>query len=148
MTDKLYTKPTVAPSHPGSILRSGFVDQYNIRVETVAAMLGLTRVHLSRILNARAPVTPDIALKLETLTETPAAQWLAMQTKYDSYQMEQVQDFASYKQVVHQWLDSALLMQPRQRNEDVISQNLVAEATRLAKRLTVKKVQTLKSKIA
>ena len=59
MAKKIYRKKDCAPSHPGNILKSGFIEEYGLRIETVASLLGITRGHLSLIINGRNPVTPD-----------------------------------------------------------------------------------------
>ena len=63
MNDKNYKKVERAPSHAGRILKSGFIDEYGLRIDTVARLLGITRGHLSRIINEHTPVTPDVAIK-------------------------------------------------------------------------------------
>ncbi len=135
MVDKQYTQTKVSPSHPGSILRSGFIDEYDLPIETVASLLGIARGHLSRILNTHSPITPSIALKLEFLTETPASQWLAMQSKYDAFQMEQDQAFKNYEQTIRSWRSNSLLMPPQQRRQDVQNQELIKKVSALAKQM-------------
>ncbi len=139
MSKKTYTKPERIPSHAGRILKSGFIDQYELRIETVAELLGISRVHLSRIINARSPVTPDIALRLEILTKTPASQWLTIQSRYDSYMMEQEKDFKKYKETLNNWVTNSLPMQPEKRRADKKTQKLVMKASDIAKQLGKKK---------
>ena len=138
MSKKNYRKKERAPSHAGRILKSGFIDQYELRIETVAELLGITRGHLSRIINARSPVTPDIAIKLEILTQTPAAQWLSMQSKYDAYMMEQETGFKKYKQTLNNWVINSLPMQPEERRSDKKSLKLIVEASSLVKQISKK----------
>ena len=138
MTEKIYRKKNCAPSHPGQILKSGFIQEYGLRVETVANLLGISRGHLSRIINARNPVTPDIAVRLEILTETPASQWLAMESKYDTYMLEQNSEFKAYKEVLNTWICNSLPLQPKQRQVDPSTLSLVSKATEIAKRLNKK----------
>jgi len=138
MSKKNYRKKERAPSHAGRILKSGFIDQYELRIETVAELLGITRGHLSRVINARSPVTPDIAIKLEILTQTPAAQWLSMQSKYDAYMMEQETGFKKYKQTLNNWVINSLPMQTEERRSDKKSLKLIVEASSLAKQISKK----------
>lgn len=135
MTEKIYKKIARAPSHPGRVLKSGFVDQYGLRVDTVANLLGISRVHLSRILNAHKPVAPEIALKLELLTQTPASQWLALQSKYDMYMLEQGKGFKKYKKALNDWAAKSLPLEPEKRRVDKASLNLVAKVTKLASQI-------------
>jgi len=140
MSKKNYQKTKRIPSHAGRILKSGFIDQYGLQVQTVAKLLGITRVHLSRIINGHSPVTPDIALKLEILTQTPATQWLAIQSKYDAYMMEQEKGFNKYKQTLHNWVKNSLPMQPEKRRSDKKTKELIIEAEALAKQISNKKI--------
>ncbi len=139
MSKKVYKKPERTPSHAGRILKSGFIDQYDLRIETVAELLGIARGHLSRIINAHSPVTPDIAIKLEVLTKTPASHWLAIQSKYDIYMMEQEKEFIKYKEILDSWVNNSLPMQPEERRSDKKSQRLVIKASNIAKQLGKKK---------
>lgn len=139
MAKKQYRKLEREPSHAGRILKSGFLDVYELRVETVAGLLGMSRVHFSRILNGHSPVTPDLAIRLEILTKTPASQWLAIQAKYDAYQLEQQQGFITYKEVVNQWATNALPLQPDIRRQDDRTRQLTIEASALAKQLGSRK---------
>lgn len=138
MTKKIYRKKSGAPSHPGHILKSGFIEEYGLRIETIASLLGITRGHLSRIINARNPVTPDIAVRLELLTATPASQWLAMQSKYDTYMLEQNHEFKTYKKILNMWVCNSLPMQPKQRQVDPNTLSLVSKAAEIAKHLNKK----------
>jgi len=139
MSKKTYKKKECAPSHAGRILKSGFIEQYKLRIETVAGLLGITRGHLSRIINGHSPITPDIALKLEILTQTPATQWLTIQTKYDTYMMEQETGFKKYKITLNRWVANSLSLPPDKRHTDKKTQELVMKATELAKQINIKK---------
>jgi antitoxin HigA-1 len=138
MKKKTYKKPH-APSHAGQILKSGFIEQYSLPVATVADLLGITREHLSRILNGHMPITADLASKLELLTKVPASQWLTIQAKYDLYLLEKNTAFKEYKKILENWASSALLLQPQKRRGDKKILALVAKASELAKHLGRKK---------
>jgi antitoxin HigA-1 len=135
MTKKVYKKTERAPSHAGEILKSGFIDQYDLSILTVSDLLGITREHLSRIINGHTPVTPDIASKLEILTKTPASQWLSIQAKYDTYIMQQSAEFKKYKQTLESWISGSLPLSPSIRRADKKTLALVARAAELAKHL-------------
>ena len=138
MSKKIYSKKEVAPSHPGAILKSGFIEQHSVNIETVADLLGLTRGHLSRIINERAPITPDIAIRLEILTQVPAHQWLSLQAKYDAWILEHKKEFTSYKETLDSWRSNALRLVPSARRDDKKSKDLVSKASTLAKKITRK----------
>ncbi len=133
MAKKIYKKIERTPSHAGEILKSGFIDQYELSIVTVSDLLGITREHLSRIINGHTPVTSDIAAKLEILTKTPASQWLAIQAKYDSYVMEQNADFKKYKETLEAWTSDSLTLLPGERRKDKKTLALVAKASELAR---------------
>lgn len=132
---KIYKNKEVAPSHAGAILKSGFIEQYDLKISMVASLLGLTRGHLSRIINGRAPVTPDIAIRLEILTQMPASQWLSIQAKYDSWILENKQEFTAYKKTLNSWLSASLPMLPNIRRDDKKCNDLVEKAALLAKEI-------------
>jgi len=140
MSNKTYKKIERAPSHAGRILKSGFIDQYNLNIETVAELLGVTRVHLSRIINGHSPVTSDIAIKLEMLTETPANQWLSLQAQYDAFLLEKDKGFQRYKEAIGKWILSSLDKTPVERRKDEKTRELVKKASILAKQLGQKAI--------
>ncbi len=75
------------PPHPGELLKE-YID--GISVTDVAKKLGVSRVTLSRILNGKASITPEMAVRLsELLNNTTPKLWLGMQADYDLWQIEQ-----------------------------------------------------------
>lgn len=76
------------PAHPGKVLKEFIAD---FTVTEIAQRLGITRVTLSRILNEKAPITPDMAIRLSQLLETSSQFWLNLQSQYDIWQLEQRQ---------------------------------------------------------
>lgn len=78
------------PAHPGKVLKEYIQD---FTVTEIAQKLGVTRVTLSRILNEKAPITADMAIRLSQLLNTTANFWLNMQTQYDLWQLEQRSEY-------------------------------------------------------
>ena len=74
------------PAHPGEVLKEWLE---GISVTEAALKLGITRAHLSRILNAHAGISADMALRLADALGTSAESWLQMQLNYDLWQAEQ-----------------------------------------------------------
>jgi len=71
------------PPHPGEFIREVYVAPFEISVRHVAESLGVSPSTLSRILNGKSNVTPEMALRLsKTLGRSPES-WLAMQDQYD-----------------------------------------------------------------
>jgi antitoxin HigA-1 len=72
------------PAHPGEVLRE-FLPQ-DMTITEIAERLGVSRVQLSRLLNARAAMTADMAIRVSLLTRTSAESWLTNQVQWDLWQ--------------------------------------------------------------
>jgi addiction module HigA family antidote len=68
------------PAHPGTVLREYLG---GIKVAEAASRLGVTRAHLSRVLNGHAGVSAEMSLRLSAALGTSPEFWLKMQTNYD-----------------------------------------------------------------
>ena len=79
--------PMKKPNHPGDIIRE-CLDELKITVTEGAKALGVTRATLSRILNARASVSPEMAVRLEKALGSSAGFWLRLQLNYDLAQIQ------------------------------------------------------------
>ena len=77
------------PPHPGELLREEVIAELGLSVTETADRLGMSRVALSRVLNGRAAISPDLALRLEMAGVSTARAWLAMQVNYDLAQARQ-----------------------------------------------------------
>jgi addiction module HigA family antidote len=81
------------PPHPGETLRDDVLPALGITITEDARQLGVTRVALSRILNGRAAISPDMALRLEAWLGaergSSAELWLGQQMAYDVWQARQ-----------------------------------------------------------
>ncbi len=76
------------PPHPGEVLRDGVFTDTDLTVTGFAERLGITRVMLSRVLNGKAGISADMAVRLATALGTSAEMWLHMQANYDLWQAE------------------------------------------------------------
>jgi addiction module HigA family antidote len=80
------------PPHPGETLREDVLPALGLSVTDAAEQLGISRVSLSRVLNGRTGVSPEMALRLERWLGVDhggrAAVWLGMQSAYDLWQAE------------------------------------------------------------
>lgn len=74
------------PPHPGLLVREYMGD---MSVTEAAERLGVTRAALSRILNAKAAISADMAVRLSILFNTSSQLWAAMQMEHDLWQAEQ-----------------------------------------------------------
>lgn len=77
------------PPHPGEILREEVLAPLKLSVSEAAVRLGMSRVALSRVLNCRAAISPDLAVRLERAGVSSARVWLGMQGAYDLWQAQQ-----------------------------------------------------------
>ena len=80
------------PPHPGEILRELCLEPLGISVTAAAKSLGVARKTLSSILNGRAGISPEMAIRLSIAFETSAESWLNQQSQYDLWQAEQKRD--------------------------------------------------------
>jgi len=75
------------PPHPGLTLRDDILPALGITVTAAAEQLGVTRAALSRVLNAKAAISPEMALRIEAWlgveNSGSASLWLAQQSTYD-----------------------------------------------------------------
>jgi addiction module HigA family antidote len=69
------------PPHPGEVLRDTVLAE--MTVTEFAAALGVSRVALSRVLNGRAAVSAEMALRFAAALGGSAESWLRMQSSYD-----------------------------------------------------------------
>jgi addiction module HigA family antidote len=74
------------PPHPGEVLKDTVIGSGTVSVSEFARVLGISRVALSRVINARAAVSADMALRLAAALGGSAESWLQMQAAYDLWQ--------------------------------------------------------------
>ena len=77
------------PPHPGEILKSLCLEPLGLSVTDTAAALGVSRKTLSAILNGRAGISPEMAVRLSIAFDTSAESWLTQQTQFDLWHAEQ-----------------------------------------------------------
>ena len=71
------------PSHPGEVLKELCLEPLGLSVTRAAEALGVTRKTLSAILNGRAGISPEMAIRLSKAFDTSAESWLSQQAQYD-----------------------------------------------------------------
>jgi addiction module HigA family antidote len=76
------------PPHPGEILKELCLEPVGLSVTDAAAALGVSRKTLSAILNGRAGISPEMAIRLSMAFDTSAESWLNQQTQYDLWNAE------------------------------------------------------------
>ena len=74
------------PPHPGEIIRELCLEPLGLSVTEAADGLGVSRKTLSTILNGRAGISPEMALRLAIAFDTSPESWLNQQSQYDLWQ--------------------------------------------------------------
>lgn len=77
------------PTHPGEILREDVIKPLGLTVTEAAKRLGVTRKTLSELLNCKASLSPEMAVRISKATRTTPESWLYMQAKLDLWNAEQ-----------------------------------------------------------
>lgn len=79
--------PMKNPTHPGEIIRD-CLDELVVNMTEGAKALGVTRTALSRVINRKAGVSVEMALRLEKAIGSTAGFWLRFQLNYDLAQVQ------------------------------------------------------------
>jgi addiction module HigA family antidote len=81
-------KRGMPPTHPGEILRELFMKERELTVTELAKGLAMTRANLSAILNGRAGISPEVAVKLSEAFGNTAQFWINLQNNYELWHAE------------------------------------------------------------
>ena len=76
------------PPHPGRLIRAAMGTKMTI--SALARHLGVTRAHLSMILNGRAGISPLMSVKLDEAFDKSEGFWLGLQHDYDLAQVRKL----------------------------------------------------------
>lgn len=76
------------PPHPGEVLKQLCLEPLSLTVTESARALGVSRKTLSSILNGRAGISPEMAVRLPIAFNTSAESWLNQQVQYDLWHAE------------------------------------------------------------
>ena len=71
------------PVHPGAVIRDEVLEPLGLSVTAAAAVLGVARPTLSNVLNARAALSPEMAVRVEKAFGPRADHMLRVQLAYD-----------------------------------------------------------------
>ena len=77
------------PAHPGEVLRDLYLKPLGVSITAAADALGVTRKHVSEIVNGHAPVSADMAIRLAAALGTEPELWVNMQAQYDLWEAAQ-----------------------------------------------------------
>ena len=81
--------PIHKPLHPGLLVKDALIDHTGLSVTEAAERLGISRTTLSRLLNGRSSISPEMALRLAKFFQTSMDSWMNLQTQYDIWFMQQ-----------------------------------------------------------
>jgi addiction module HigA family antidote len=87
------------PPHPGEIIKELCLEPLGLSVTAAAEALGVSRKTLSSILNGRAGISPEMAIRLSIAFSTSAESWLNQQSQYDLWRAEQHRDSLQVKRL-------------------------------------------------
>jgi addiction module HigA family antidote len=79
------------PPHPGEIIKELCLEPLGLTVTRAAEALGVSRKTLSAVVNGRAGISPEMAIRLSIAFDTSAESWLNQQVQYDLWQVRQRQ---------------------------------------------------------
>lgn len=89
MMENEVTKPIKRPpTHPGEVLSEVVLSALDLSVSRAAREMGVSRVHLHRILAGKAPVSAKMAVRLGKFCGNGPRLWLNMQAAYDLWHAE------------------------------------------------------------
>jgi len=71
------------PPHPGLSVRFDCLEALGLSVTAGAKVLGVTRQALNNLVNEKAGISPEMAIRLDKAFGGTAEAWLALQTAYD-----------------------------------------------------------------
>ena len=78
------------PAHPGEILKELVITPLELTITDASEHLNVSRKTLSKVLNGRGSITPEMALRLELAFKKPSADhWLRLQNAYDLWRSRQ-----------------------------------------------------------
>ncbi len=88
------------PPHPGEVLRELCLEPLGLSVTDAAEALGISRKTLSGILNGKAGISPEMAVRLSIAFDTSAESWLNQQSQYELWHAEQRRKELKVKRLV------------------------------------------------
>jgi len=77
------------PPHPGLIIKELCIEPLGVTITDAAKALGVSRKTLSSIINGKAGISPEMAVRLSIAFNTSSESWMNQQSQYDLCQAEQ-----------------------------------------------------------
>src|SRR5260370_6274222 len=88
------------PAHPGHFIRMEVIEPQGLSVTAAAKVLGVTRPALSALLNGRAALSPEMALRIEKAFGPKMDTLLRMQTSFEIAEARKREDEIKVKRYV------------------------------------------------
>jgi addiction module HigA family antidote len=79
----------IKPPLPGRLLVSDYLEPRQLSINALARQVGVSRKHLSNIVNGRVRITPPIAVRLARALDTSPSLWVNLQSAVDIFEAEQ-----------------------------------------------------------
>ena len=76
------------PPHPGLVVKRMLIQGAGLSVSDAAKALGVGRVTLSKLINGKSGISPEMAVRLSLALNTSSEMWMNMQSMYDLWQAE------------------------------------------------------------
>ena len=77
------------PTHPGEVLLDDVIDPLGLTLTEASRRLGVSRKTLSAVVDGKASLTPEMAIRIGKATKTTPESWLYMQAKLDLWIADQ-----------------------------------------------------------
>lgn len=84
--------PMSNPPHPGEIIRKDCIEPLDLTITEAAEGLGVSRKHLSELVNCRAGISPEMAIRLSKAFGGSPESWLTQQMQYDLRKAQEESD--------------------------------------------------------
>ena len=78
------------PTHPGKIIQEDYLQPLSLTITGMASTLWVSRKTLSKIINERGAITPDMSLRLARAFDTTPELWMNLQKNYDLWRAEHI----------------------------------------------------------
>ena len=93
------------PPHPGLSVRHDCIEPFGLTITEAAEFLGVTRQTLNNLVNSKAGISPEMAIRLDKAFGGDAEAWLQLQMAYDLAQVRQREAEIKVKRVVRRKLE-------------------------------------------
>jgi addiction module HigA family antidote len=88
-----------SPPHPGEIIRDICIEPLNLTITDAAKALGVTRKTLSTLINCKAGISPEMAMRLSIVFGRTPEGWLKLQSQFDLWRVEQTLDISGLRKI-------------------------------------------------